>query len=205
MENRVGDICFMKHTNQKLEIQKKNYLRHLANWTKDLNNKIKTIKRTISESEQKKDKLNQQIDLNTAEMSKRSEELEKGIKNLREILDSKENERKSLEESIRRRQEMLNQKNLELRDLESQITIMELNLQMQEENYNAKVSRRDVLKKHLEDLKTSEETLRMTMGDDDLKMELIDGLMKKSLKLKESDSRSSLIDESHLDNEDSMA
>lgn len=195
----------MKHTNQKLELQKKNYLRHLASWTKDLNKKIKTIKRTIVEKEQKKDKLSQQIDQNSAEMDKRSTEIQKAINNLNEIFTSKENERKSLEESIRRRQEMLNQKNLELRDLESQITIMELNLQMQEENYNVKVNRRDALKKHLEDLKNSEETLRMTVGDDDLKMELIDGLMKKSLMLKDSDSRSSLIDDTHLDNEDSMA
>lgn len=188
----------MKHSNQKLELQKKNYLRHLASWTKDLNKKIKIVKRTIMEKEQKKDKLTQKIDQNTVEMSKRTGEIQKSIENLEEIFSSKESERKSLEESIRRRQEMLNQKNLELRDLESQITIMELNLQMQEENYNVKVNRRDALKKHLEDLKTSEETLRMTVGDDGLKMELIDGLMKKSLKLKDSDSRSSLMGDSQF-------
>lgn len=30
-ENRVDDICFMKDTNQQMEIQKKNYLKSLAN------------------------------------------------------------------------------------------------------------------------------------------------------------------------------
>lgn len=185
----------MKHSNQKLEVQKKNYLKHLASWTKDLNKKIKVLKKNIMEKEQKKDKLALQIDLNAEETKNRITDMERSIGNLKEIKASKERERKSLEESIRRRQEMLNQKNLELRDLESQITIMELNLQMQEDNYNGKTQRRDALKKHLADLKTSEETLRMTIGDDELKLELIDGLMRKSMRLKEDESQSSLYDE----------
>jgi hypothetical protein len=72
------------------------------------------------------------------------------------IYESKEKERMSLEEAIRRRNEILNESQLKLRDLESQITMMELNLQMQESNYQMKVDRRDAIKKHLQDLKASE-------------------------------------------------
>lgn len=67
-ENRVDDICFMKDTNQQMEIQKKNYLKSLANWTKDLDQKILQLKKTISEKEMKKDKLVGELDSNNREL-----------------------------------------------------------------------------------------------------------------------------------------
>jgi chromosome segregation ATPase len=184
-----------------MEIQKKNYLRHLASWTKDLDKKIATMRKQIVEKEEKKDKLATEIDSHSRDMSKRTSEIDKSIQNLKIIYESKENERKSLEEAIRRRKEILNESNLKLRDLESQITIMELNLQMQESNYNMKVDRRDAIKQHLEDLKASEETLRMTVDDQDVKIGLIDELIKKSIFLKDGEGRNSLIDENAQENE----
>jgi hypothetical protein len=58
----------MKHTNQKMEIQKKHYLKSLANWTKDLDKKITTLKRTIAEKEIKKDKMVGEIESSNREM-----------------------------------------------------------------------------------------------------------------------------------------
>jgi chromosome segregation ATPase len=97
-----------------------------------------------------------EIESGNREMHLRTAEINKGIENLKMIYESKEQERQSLEEAIRRRTEILNESSLKLRDLESQITMMELNLQMQESNYQMKVDRRDAIKKHLEDLKASE-------------------------------------------------
>ena len=41
----------MKHNNEKLEMQKKNYLKSLAGWTKELDEKINQLKNLISEKE----------------------------------------------------------------------------------------------------------------------------------------------------------
>lgn len=197
----------MKHTNQKMEIQKKHYLKSLASWTKDLDKKISHLKRTIAEKEVKKDKLVGEIESSNREIHLRSAEINKGIDNLKMIYESKEQERQSLEEAIRRRTEILNESSLKLRDLESQITMMELNLQMQESNYQMKVDRRDAIKKHLEDLKASEQTLRMTDNDDgDVRVGLIDELIKKSVFLMEDHTeQGTLIDQSNqYSNEDTV-
>ena len=170
-----------------MEIQKKHYLKSLANWTKDLDKKITTLKRTIAEKEIKKDKMVGEIESSNREMHLQTAEINKGIDNLKMIYESKEKERMSLEEAIRRRNEILNESQLKLRDLESQITMMELNLQMQESNYQMKVDRRDAIKKHLQDLKASEQTLKMTDDDDDVKVGLIDELIRKSVMLREDD------------------
>lgn len=66
--NRVGDICYMKNTNQKMEIQKKHYLKSLGNWIKDLDQKITKLERTIAEKEIKKDKLVGEIKSGNREM-----------------------------------------------------------------------------------------------------------------------------------------
>ena len=200
--HRVCDVCFMKHSNQQMEIQKKNYLRHLANWTKDLDKKIATLKTAITEKESKRDRLNDEINSSSREMSVRTEEIERSIDNLRIIYESKERERKSLEDAIRNRKELLNESNLKLRDLESQITIMELNLQMQESNYNMKVDRKNAIKAHLEDLKASEQNLKMTIDDEEVKIGLIDELLKKSIYLKEGEGRNSLIDATEQEKEE---
>ena len=118
-------------------------------------------------------------------MQLRTAEINKGIENLKMIYESKEQERQSLEEAIRRRTEILNESQLKLRDLESQITMMELNLQMQESNYQMKVDRRDAIKKHLEDLKASEQTLRMTDEDNHARVDLIDELIQRSVLLRD--------------------
>lgn len=177
----------MKDTNQQMEIQKKNYLKSLANWTKDLDQKILQLKKTIAEKEMKKDKLVGELDSNNRELQLRSAEINKNTENLRVIYESKERERQSLEEAIRRRTEILNESSLKLRDLESQITMMELNLQMQESNYQMKVDRREAIKKHLADLRNTEQTLKMTSDDDQLKVGLIDELIKKSTLLRQDD------------------
>ena len=177
----------MKDTNQQMEIQKKNYLKSLANWTKDLDQKILQLKKTIAEKEMKKDKLVGELDSNNRELQLRSAEINKNTENLRVIYESKERERQSLEEAIRRRTEILNESSLKLRDLESQITMMELNLQMQESNYQMKVDRREAIKKHLTDLRNTEQTLKMTSDDNQLKVGLIDELIKKSTLLRQDD------------------
>lgn len=82
--------------------------------------------------------------------------------------------------------------------------MMELNLQMQESNYNGKVKRRDDIKRHLEDLKASEQTLKMTDEDSGVKVELIDELIRKSVFLREQETSESgtLIDNSQNDSGD---
>ena len=184
-DNRVCDICWMKHNNEKLEMQKKNYLKSLASWTKDLDEKINQLKELISEKESQKDKLVNDIEDNNNRMVSRIYELEKSLENLKLIYDSKVNEKKNLEEAIRTRTQIMNESNAKLRDLESQITVMEMRIQNAKSNCELKTKKMDDLKKHLQDLKTSEENFRMAPPGDEVQLEMLDELIKKSAILRD--------------------
>ena len=184
-DNRVCDICWMKHNNEKLEMQKKNYLKSLAGWTKELDEKINQLKNLISEKETQKDRLVNDIEDNNNRMVSRIYELEKSLENLKMIYESKLNEKKNLEEAIRTRTSIMNESNSKLRDLEGQIAVMEIRIQNAKSNYEMKYKKREDLKRHLQDLMTSEENFRMAPPGDDVQLEIIEELMKKSAMLRD--------------------
>ena len=175
----------MKHNNEKLEMQKKNYLKSLAGWTKELDEKINQLKNLISEKETQKDRLVNDIEDNNNRMVSRIYELEKSLENLKMIYESKLNEKKNLEEAIRTRTSIMNESNSKLRDLEGQIAVMEIRIQNAKSNYEMKYKKREDLKRHLQDLMTSEENFRMAPPGDDVQLEIIEELMKKSAMLRD--------------------
>ena len=177
----------MKHNNQKLEIQKKNYLKSLASWTKELDEKITQLKELISEKESQKDRLVGDIEDNNNRMVARIYELEKSLDNLKMIYDSKQSEKRNLEEAIKTRTQIMNESNNKLRDLESQISVMEIRISNAKSNYEMKYKRKQDLEKHLKDLTTSEENMRMAPPGDEMQLEIIDELIKKSALLKDED------------------
>jgi len=174
----------MRNSNKTIELQKKNYLKQLSNWAKDLDKKIEESKKNIGEKEAKKERLAAELNENNKQTISRITELEKSLENLKLIYESKLKEKNSLEEAIRKRTEILNDSSSKLRDVEAQINIMKLNLDMQENTYAMKKERRDALRKHLEDLINSEQTFRLTEDDQETKLELIDQLMQRSALLK---------------------
>lgn len=184
-DNRVCDICHMKHKNQKLELQKKNYLKSLAGWTKELDEKIGQLTELISEKESQKDKMVGDIEENNNKMVSRIYELEKSLESLKIVYESKQNEKRSLEESIRTRTQIMNESNSKLRDLEGQISVVEIRIQNAKTNYDLKQKKKDDLKKHLQDLMTSEENFKAAPMDDNMQLEMIEELLKKSALLKE--------------------
>lgn len=184
-DNRVCDICWMKHNNTKLEIQKKSYLKSLATWTKELDEKITQLKELISEKETQKDRLVNDIEDNNNRMVSRIYELEKSLENLKMIYESKISEKKNLEDAIRTRTQVMNENNTKLRDLEGQISVMEMRIQNAKSNYEMKYKKKEDLKKHLQDLMASEENFRMAPPDDNTHLEMIEELIKKSALLRE--------------------
>lgn len=188
-DNRVCDICWMKHNNQKLEIQKKNYLKSLASWTKELDEKINQLKELISEKESQKDRLVGDIEDNNHRMVARICELEKSLDNLKMIYESKQSEKRNLEEAIRTRTQIMNESNNKLRDLESQISVMEIRISNAKSNYEMKLKRKQDLEKHLKDLTTSEENFRIAPPGEEVQLEIIEELIKKSALLRDDDSK----------------
>ena len=168
-----------------LELQKKSYLKKLASWTKELDEKIGRLKDLITEKEMQKDRLVNDIEDNNNRMVTRIFELEKSLENLEMIYKSKISEKKNLEEAIKRRTEIMNESNTKLRDLEGQIGLMELKIKMAKDNYEMKYQKKEELKKHLQDLQTSEENFRNAPLDDNIQMEMIDELIKKSAILRD--------------------
>ena len=160
-------------------MQKKNYLKSLAGWTKELDEKINHLKELISKKETQKDKLVNDIDDNNNRMVPRIYELEKSLENLRMIYDSKVNEKKNLEEAIRTHTQIMNESesDAKLRDLESQITVMEMRIQNAKSNCDLKTRKMEDLKKNLQDLKASEENFRMAPPGEEVQLEILDELI----------------------------
>ena len=88
--NRIDDICFLKHTNHKMEIQKKNYLKSLATWTKDLDTNIVNLKRTLAEKETKLNRESRELESCDRELQRNIAELEMAIENEKRLVESKE-------------------------------------------------------------------------------------------------------------------
>ena len=109
----------MKSTNEVLEKQKKNYLKQLSSYAKELDKKSQDAKITISEKEARKEKISSELTDTNKQSIVRISELEKSLTNLNVIYESKLKEKKSLEEAIRRRTEILNDSSSKLKDVES--------------------------------------------------------------------------------------
>lgn len=62
---------------------------------------------------------------------------------------------------------------------------MEIRIQNAKSNYEMKYKKREDLKRHLQDLMTSEENFRMAPPGDDVQLEIIEELMKKSAMLRD--------------------
>lgn len=179
------DICWIKHQNPKLEMQKKNYLKSMSNWTKELDDKIANLKETISDKESQKERLVTDIETNNKMMVNRIIDLEKSLETLRSIYESKLSEKKTLEDTIRLRSNTMSESNAKLRDLEGHISLMEIRVQRAKEKYDAQLKKRDQLKKHLNDLIVSEQTLRDAPPDEGMQLEIVNDLIKRSALLRE--------------------
>lgn len=184
-DNKVCDICWIKHQNPKLEMQKKAYLKNMSNWTRELDDKIANLKETISEKESQKERLVTDIETNNKMMVNRIMDLEKSLETLRSIYESKLTEKKNLEDAIRMRSNIMNESNSKLRDLEGQISLMEIKVQRAKEKYEAQAKKRDQLKKHLNDLIVSEQTLRDAPTDEGINLEIVNDLIKRSALLRD--------------------
>ena len=77
----MDDICFTKHTNQKMEVQKKNYLKSLAHWTKDLDQTILGLKRNLAEKEAKLNREMRELESCDRELQANIKELEAALEN----------------------------------------------------------------------------------------------------------------------------
>ena len=62
---------------------------------------------------------------------------------------------------------------------------MEIRIQNAKSNYEMKYKKREDLKRHLQDLMTSEENFRMAPSGDDVQLKIIEELMKKSAMLRD--------------------
>jgi len=71
----------MKHTNHKMEIEKKNYLKSLANWTKDLDQRIISLKRSLAEKETKLNREMRELESCDRELRKNIDDLEVALEN----------------------------------------------------------------------------------------------------------------------------
>lgn len=71
----------MKHTNHKMEIEKKNYLKSLANWTKDLDQRIVSLKRSLAEKETKLNREMRELESCDRELRKNIDDLEVALEN----------------------------------------------------------------------------------------------------------------------------
>ena len=170
----------MKYNNQALEIQKKNYLRQMAQWTQKLEQKIDEGKKKILEKEALKEKLANEIGDTNNNMLNRINEIEKNIDNLQYIYESKQKEKSNLEDTIKRRTQILEESEKKVRDLESQIQFMELNVTMQKQNYEMKKERKEGLKKHLQEMLKNEENMKKLDNDDPAKINLVDDMIRLS-------------------------
>lgn len=188
-KNRVCDICFMKHTNEKVELQKKSYLKQLSSWTKELSEKIKMMRKQVTEKEKQRDRLIAESDDNNRQMILRISDLEKNLQNLKTIYDSKVSEKASLEEAIKTRKTILNESESKLRELDNKVVIMGLSVDDQKSKYEMQLAKRDALRRHLQDLINSEENFRQAHDEDDNKIGVIDGLITTSALLREGDER----------------
>lgn len=56
-ENRVCDVCWAKHSNPELELEKKAFVKNLAKYALDLETRAVTIKKLIGEQEMDKSNL----------------------------------------------------------------------------------------------------------------------------------------------------
>jgi hypothetical protein len=64
-----------------MEIEKKNYLKSLANWTKDLDQRIVSLKRSLAEKETKLNREMRELESCDRELRKNIDDLEVALEN----------------------------------------------------------------------------------------------------------------------------
>lgn len=64
-----------------MEIEKKNYLKSLANWTKDLDQRIISLKRSLAEKETKLNREMRELESCDRELRKNIDDLEVALEN----------------------------------------------------------------------------------------------------------------------------
>lgn len=152
LKERVCDICYTKHNNEDIELAKKNYLREVASWAVDLDQKCKELQQIVITKEIEKEKLIFDVESNTKNMQSQLAELEKEVDDMKFISQSKNNEKKYLEEGIKKRNEIYHKSCQKLQDLENNISVLEMGLQMQKQNIELRLQRNDKLKNHLDEI-----------------------------------------------------
>ena len=149
---------------------------------------VKRLRERVLQKEKWRSKIQEELLRTEATGKKKINSLTDTIKNIKEILKTKREERDSLELQYKKNGNYLRETNLQIKEIESKIKMLGVAVDMLQREYEIKKARKQALKAHLEDLRTIQESFGGASSggiEDQIKLNLAEELLRKSALLLE--------------------
>ena len=150
--NRICDICFSKHSNKDVELEKKAYIKNLAKFAVELEQKTANIKKTVGSKEIEKITVMNEIEHVNEKNIRKIEELRKNIADIQFIYESKITEQNAKEEGIKKRTEICNESSRRINSLENEVSMLTISNDMTTNTFFGKKKRREELIQHYNEM-----------------------------------------------------